>query len=116
MTTMIGGAPISSILATNVSWYGLTNSSAQYYTGEEQSQLIRKCYETFLTIGNTAYLAIIMCFCLGLRIGELVALKVSDFDFEAGVVPEPLVHRSGTVFIEARGPFFRRSYPHLSVA
>ena len=86
MTTMIGGAPISSILATNVSWYGLTNSSAQYYTGEEQSQLIRKCYETFLTIGNTAYLAIIMCFCLGLRIGELVTLKVSDFDFEAGVV------------------------------
>jgi len=37
-------------------------------------------------LGNTAYLAIIMCFCLWLRIGELVALKTTDFDFQAGVV------------------------------
>ena len=40
----------------------------------------------YLELHNTAYLAIILCFCLGLRIGELVALKPEDFDFEAGVV------------------------------
>lgn len=52
----------------------------QYYTGEEQTNLIKTCYQCYKELNNTAYLAIIMCFCLGLRIGELVGLKVSDFD------------------------------------
>ena len=58
----------------------------QYYTGTEQQKLIKTCYQIYRQLGNTAYLAIIMCFCLGLRIGELVALKVTDFDFQNGVV------------------------------
>ena len=58
----------------------------QFYTGSEQQKLIKTCYQVYRQLGNTAYLAIIMCFCLGLRIGELVALKVTDFDFRNGVV------------------------------
>ena len=58
----------------------------QYYSGDEQENLISVCYQKYMELHNTAYLAIIMCFCLGLRIGELVALKPEDFDFEAGVV------------------------------
>ena len=62
------------------------DSEPQYYTCEEQQRLIKTCYQVYRQLGNTAYLAIIMCFCLGLRIGELVALKVTDFDFRNGVV------------------------------
>ena len=63
-----------------------TEMGPQYYTGKEQQKLISTCYRLFMQLGNTAYLAIIMCFCLGLRIGELVGLKVTDFDFKNGVV------------------------------
>ena len=63
-----------------------TEMGPQYYTGKEQQKLISTCYRLFMQLGNTAYLAIIMCFCLGLRIGELVGLKVTDFDFKSSVV------------------------------
>ena len=42
----------------------------QFYTAEDQAKLIQVCYQKYLELHNTAYLAIIMCFCLGLRIGE----------------------------------------------
>jgi len=61
-------------------------NAPQYYSGEEQAKLISVCYQKYLALHNTAYLAIILCFCLGLRIGELVALKPEDFDFKTGVV------------------------------
>jgi len=62
----------------------------QFYSGKEQAQLVDTAMKLFEIRDNTAYLAIAMNFCLGLRIGELVALKPSDFDFETGLLS---VHR-----------------------
>ena len=54
-------------------------ASEQVYMIDEQSEIIRICEEMFEKTENTAYLAICLNFYLGLRVGELVALKVSDF-------------------------------------
>ena len=58
----------------------------QVFSKDEESALFNRAMEMFIETGNTAYLAIILSGCLGLRIGELVALKHSDFDFETGEV------------------------------
>ena len=58
----------------------------QYYNASEEARLIETCLDLYEKRSNTAYLAIIMNFCLGLRIGELVALKPSDFNFDTGYV------------------------------
>ena len=48
------------------------------YTAENEEYLIRKAYEKYEHSGNTAYLAIIMNTKLGLRVGEIVALREGD--------------------------------------
>ena len=58
----------------------------QVYTVAEEDALIRACIASYQNTDNTAYLAIAMSFFLGLRIGELVALQVSDFDLKAGIL------------------------------
>ena len=60
--------------------------TSQYFPVADQNKLIETAMAIYQNSLNTAYLAIILTFCLGLRIGELVGLKVSDFDFEAGIV------------------------------
>ena len=56
-------------------------SSTQVFTTEEESVLFARALEMFAKTSNTSYLAIILSGCLGLRAGELIALKKSDFDF-----------------------------------
>lgn len=51
----------------------------QVYINEEQTQLVELAFKKFEKTKNTAYLAIILNCSLGLRVGELVALKRSDF-------------------------------------
>ena len=58
----------------------------QVYTVADEDALIRTCITSYQNTGNTAYLAVALDFFLGLRIGELVALKVTDFDLDKGIV------------------------------
>ena len=58
----------------------------QVFTKQEEMQLYEVAYKMFEDTKNTAYLAIILSGCLGLRVGELVALKKDDFDFKDMVV------------------------------
>ena len=58
---------------------GRKQASEQVYMTDEKSELISICEEMFEKTGNTAYLGICLNFYLGLRVGELVALKSSDF-------------------------------------
>ena len=62
------------------------DESLQYFTGAAARILILKCIELFNTLQNTAYLAIILCFFLGLRISELVALTEKAFDLRKNIV------------------------------
>ncbi|MCC8151108.1 MAG: tyrosine-type recombinase/integrase [Lachnospiraceae bacterium] len=54
----------------------------QVFRLEVAEAVVDLCMAQFEKIGNSAYLGIYLNFYLGLRVGELVALKVSDFDFE----------------------------------
>lgn len=58
----------------------------QVFTKQEEVELYETAYKMFEDTQNSAYLAIILSGCLGLRVGELVALKKEDFDFENMVV------------------------------
>ena len=57
-----------------------------YFPSADENALILECLRLYQHSRNTAYLGIILNFSLGLRIGELVALKTDDFDQESGKV------------------------------
>lgn len=59
----------------------VSTPDTQVFTAQEESSLFIRAMEMFVKTGNTSYLAIILSGCLGLRAGELIALKQSDFDF-----------------------------------
>ena len=50
---------------------------------DEIQLIIEECKRGYQDNSNPANLAILINFELGLRVGELVALKYSDFDFKA---------------------------------
>lgn len=54
-------------------------SAEQIYMGEEETSVIELALQQFKKTKNIAYLAICLNFTLGLRVGELVALKITDF-------------------------------------
>lgn len=54
----------------------------QVFIGDDMNKLILKCSELYETTNNSAYIAIIFNLYCGLRVGELVALKVGDINFE----------------------------------
>ena len=58
----------------------------QIYIDDEETRLVELAYKKFEETHNTAYLAIILNCSLGLRVGELVALKRSDFNFNTNTV------------------------------
>ena len=53
--------------------------ATKVYMVDEQGQLLKTCEECFEKTQDTAFLAIAMNLHLGLRVGELAALKPSDF-------------------------------------
>lgn len=53
----------------------------QYFPPADQNKLIETAMQIFRNSLNTAYLAIILTFCLGLRIGELVGSEGERFRF-----------------------------------
>lgn len=55
------------------------DKTERVYLEDETGSLIDVCLERFEKTHNTAYLGICMNLYLGLRVGELIALKVSDF-------------------------------------
>ena len=55
------------------------DKTERVYLENEVASLINVCLERFKRTHNTAYLGICLNLYLGLRVGELVALKVSDF-------------------------------------
>lgn len=55
--------------------------NTEVFTEEEETAAINKCYEMFQQTNNTIYLGVILNFLLGLRVGELVALKFDDFQY-----------------------------------
>lgn len=59
---------------------------SHYFPSADENALILECLRLYQHSRNTAYLGIILNFTLGLRIGELVALKTADFDLESGKV------------------------------
>ena len=58
------------------------SASEQIYVDDEETRLVELAYKKFKETKNTAYLAIILNCSLGLRVGELVALKRSDFSHD----------------------------------
>ena len=54
----------------------------EIFTNEEVGRLIETAVQMFKRWNNTAYLGIILNLELGLRVGEIVALKFDDFDPE----------------------------------
>ena len=58
------------------------NPETQVFSFQEEVRLYNEAYNMFIKTKNTAYLAVILSGCLGLRVGELVALKYEDFDFK----------------------------------
>lgn len=57
-------------------------AEAEVFIGDDLCKLILKCKELYDTTENQAYLAIMFNIYCGLRVGELVALKVKDINFE----------------------------------
>lgn len=51
----------------------------QVYINDEEERLIKTALEQYKKTGNTAYLGVCLNFTLALRVGEVVALKTSDF-------------------------------------
>ncbi len=51
----------------------------QVYINDEEEKIISTALEQYEKTGNTAYLGICLNFTLALRVGEVVALKTSDF-------------------------------------
>jgi len=58
----------------------------QVYAVADEDALIRACITSYQNTCNTACLAVALDFFLGLRIVELAALKVTDFDIDKGIV------------------------------
>ena len=56
----------------------------QVFIGDDLYKLIAKCKELYETTENQSHLAIQFNIYCGLRVGELVALKVKDINFESG--------------------------------
>lgn len=54
----------------------------QVFLVEEQPLIVSKAFEDYEKHDNTAPLAIVLCFEIGCRIGEIVAIKFSDIDEE----------------------------------
>lgn len=57
----------------------------QVYINDEERNIIEAALKQYEKTGNTAYLGVCLNFTLALRVGEVVALKISDFS-------ETLVH------------------------
>lgn len=57
----------------------------QVYINDEEENIIKMALKQYEKTGNTAYLGVCLNFTLALRVGEVVALKKSDFS-------EALVH------------------------
>lgn len=51
----------------------------QVYIDNEEEKIIKVALSQYEKTGNTAYLGVCLNFTLGLRVGEVVALKISDF-------------------------------------
>ena len=52
----------------------------QVFVNDEETRLIELAIQQYYKTNNTAYLAVCLNFALALRVGEVVALKVSDFE------------------------------------
>ena len=52
----------------------------QVFVNDEETRLIELAIKQYYKTKNTAYLAVCLNFALALRVGEFVALKVSDFE------------------------------------
>lgn len=58
----------------------------EFFTDEEVEKITGLCFAKYRETGLVAYLAIVLNFSLGLRVGELVSLKISDFKEDVLVV------------------------------
>ncbi|MGN0416515.1 tyrosine-type recombinase/integrase [Anaerostipes faecalis] len=58
----------------------------EVFTIDEEKEIIKIAIDDFLETGNTTCLSIVLNFQLGLRIGELCALMLSDFNIDKRVV------------------------------
>lgn len=76
------------------------------YVDNEEEKLIDKCLEQFEKTRNIAYLAICMNTALGMRVGELVALKTSDFDDVSVRVQRQEIK----IYEEQNGKYIRNGY------
>lgn len=81
-------------------------ASDQVYMVDEKAALFEICEKQFEKTGNTAYLGICLNFYLGLRVGELVALKVSDFSDLFVHIERQEIKTYG----EENGEFIREGY------
>lgn len=67
--------------------YNKPEDETQVFTKEEQEKIISLAYNKFLEdIKHTAYLGVPLLFQTGLRIGELVVLRSSDYDSEKKIL------------------------------
>ncbi|MCD8365151.1 MAG: tyrosine-type recombinase/integrase [Clostridiales bacterium] len=66
----------------------------QVFRLEVAEAVVDLCMAQFEKTGNSAYLGICLNFYLGLRVGEIVALKTSDFDLENHIVKIRRMERS----------------------
>ncbi len=81
-------------------------ASEQVYMTDERTNIIKICEDMFEKTKNCAYLGICLDFFLGLRVGELVALKVSDFsDLFVHIEREEI-----KTYREKNGKFIREGY------
>ena len=73
------------------------SDQSQVYLVNEEHKIIQLLWDEFYKDkGNTIYLAIILNFCLGLRVGELVALKRSDIEGKYIHVQRQLIRKFDT--------------------
>lgn len=76
------------------------------YINNEEKDLVKICLEQFEKTKNVAYLAICLNTALGLRVGELVALKILDFcDMSVHIERQEI-----KVYIEKDGKYIRNGY------
>lgn len=61
-------------------------SKDKIFYDDEVERIIEQCMTDFVRNGNSANIAIIINFDLGLRVGELAALKWEDLDTKAGTI------------------------------
>lgn len=79
------------------------------YTEDTRSEVLSEAMSQFDKTGNTAYLAVCLNFSLGLRVGELVALKRSCIDEKQGVI-HILREEVKTYCKDSRGNIHRSGY------